>query len=451
MTRRFSVNFGIFSAGLDAVLVSASLFLANWLRPALNALAFVKDLPDPVIPAVLYPVFSALWVLVLLSFSVYDGRRSPAGEWLNLWLGALVAGGAAAGVLYFSYREVSRVLFVCFFAICLAGLTGWRALHRRLMARRARQNQRVLIAGCGEAARAVAQSMAAQGEWLLEAAGYVAAEAAEGFPLTRLGGLDEAGDIIRREGIDHVVVALPGAAGAEVARLILELHLHPVQVWLVPDFFQLALYRAGVEEFAGIPMLDMRAPAISDYQRTLKRILDLAITAPTLLAALPLMGLAALAVRVLTGAPVLYVQERVGENGRRFRVYKFRTMVNGADEVTLPKRADDPRVTSVGRFLRRWSLDELPQLFNVLRGNMSLVGPRPEVPEVVAQYEPWQYQRLAVPPGLTGWWQVTGRSDKALHLHTEDDIYYIKNYSLRLDLQILLMTVGVVWRGTGAY
>jgi lipopolysaccharide/colanic/teichoic acid biosynthesis glycosyltransferase len=154
---------------------------------------------------------------------------------------------------------------------------------------------------------------------------------------------------------------------------------------------------------------------------------------------------------------------RVGENGRLFAMYKFRSMVDGAERMQetvneengngdlIHKKPDDPRVTRVGRFLRRTSLDELPQLFNVLKGEMSLVGPRPELPWLLEQYEPWQHKRFAVPQGMTGWWQVNGRSDKPMHLHTDDDIYYVQNYSLWIDIYILLKTPWVVIRGKGAY
>ena len=173
--------------------------------------------------------------------------------------------------------------------------------------------------------------------------------------------------------------------------------------------------------------------------------------------------LIALAIKLDDRGPVLFRQERVGENGRRFEMTKFRTMVVGAEQLqaqvarmdesgnVVYKVPHDPRVTRVGRFLRRWSLDELPQFFNVLRGEMSLVGPRPEQVFVVDQYEPWQRQRLAVPPGITGWWQVSGRSDLPMHLNTQYDLFYIRNYSMWLDLKILWLTVGTVMRGEGAY
>jgi lipopolysaccharide/colanic/teichoic acid biosynthesis glycosyltransferase len=146
-------------------------------------------------------------------------------------------------------------------------------------------------------------------------------------------------------------------------------------------------------------------------------------------------------------------QTRIGQYGRAFKIYKIRTM---NPNVHLPpgsphKLKDDPRVGRVGRFLRKTSIDELPQFWNVLIGNMTLVGPRPELPEIVAHYAPWQHERHVVPPGITGWWQILWRSEKPLHHSTEDDIYYVKNRCLLLDLQILLRTPGVVFRGHGAY
>jgi exopolysaccharide biosynthesis polyprenyl glycosylphosphotransferase len=166
----------------------------------------------------------------------------------------------------------------------------------------------------------------------------------------------------------------------------------------------------------------------------------------------PILLAIAIAIKLSSPGPIIYKQQRVGENGRPFWVYKFRTMVPDADSHPTPdKRRDDPRVTKIGKLLRRTSLDELPNLFNVLRGEMSLVGPRPEQVFIVEQYEPWQRQRLAVPPGLTGWWQVNGRSDLPMHLNTQYDLYYIRNYSLLLDIKILWKTIGVVIQGKGAY
>ena len=202
---------------------------------------------------------------------------------------------------------------------------------------------------------------------------------------------------------------------------------------------------------------------LNGYQRTIKRLIDISFGIVLLLAAAPAFLVIALIIRLDSHGPVFFRQLRVGERGRLFSIIKFRTMSvdaekrfhevvrSTADGQLVHKHNDDPRVTRFGRLLRRTSLDEMPQLFNVLVGDMSLVGPRPELPILVEKYEPWQRERLMVPQGMTGWWQVNGRSDKPMHLNTQDDVYYVRNYSLLLDLQILLKTVWVVLRGKGAY
>lgn len=194
--------------------------------------------------------------------------------------------------------------------------------------------------------------------------------------------------------------------------------------------------------------------------RAAKRLLDVTLASVLLVLCAPLLALCALAIRLGDGGPALYVQERVGQHGVRFRMLKLRTMIVGAEalqpllanEATGPlfKMRDDPRVTPVGRVLRRFSLDELPQLVNVLRGEMSLVGPRPPIPAEVERYEPWQLRRLTVPPGLTGLWQVSGRSDVPFDRGVALDLAYIDGWSLALDLWLLVRTVPVVLRGTGA-
>jgi len=234
-------------------------------------------------------------------------------------------------------------------------------------------------------------------------------------------------------------------------------------VWVIPDYFSMTLHRASVQDFAGIPMMDLRAPALSEYQRMIKRGFDLLLTTLMMPFVLPVIGVIAIAIKNDSPGPVFFQPWRVGENGGKFRMIKFRTMVVGAEKMQhlvekqdvdgnlIFKRRDDPRVTRVGRFLRRTSLDELPQLFNVFKGEMSLVGPRPEMPELVEKYDLWQRKRFAVPQGMTGWWQINGRSDKPMHLHTEEDLYYVQHYSIWLDLQILIITLWAVLRGKGAY
>jgi exopolysaccharide biosynthesis polyprenyl glycosylphosphotransferase len=278
-----------------------------------------------------------------------------------------------------------------------------------------------------------------------------------------LGSLADVKTIISKYQVTDVVIALPYSAYDQMTDIVACVDNQPVGVWIALGFFDLALYRTDIEDFAGIPMLDLRASAIDDYQRLMKRAFDIFFVSIALLFTLPLMGLLALLIFLEDGAPVLFRQKRVGENGRIFEMLKFRTMIRNAEELQtqvekldadgnlIHKTKDDPRVTRMGRVLRRFSLDELPQLFNILAGTMSLVGPRPEMPYLVDRYQPWQRKRFAVPPGLTGWWQVSGRSDKPMHLHTEDDLYYIQNYSIWLDLQIIVRTIWVVLVGKGSY
>jgi exopolysaccharide biosynthesis polyprenyl glycosylphosphotransferase len=278
-----------------------------------------------------------------------------------------------------------------------------------------------------------------------------------------LGKIEELKMVVLDHQVTDVVIALPYSVYHKMSEIVGYLDHLPVGVWIALGFFDLALYRTDIEDFAGIPMLDLRASAIDDYERMIKRAFDLLVGLFALMPALPLMALSALMIFLEDGSPVLFRQKRVGENGRLFEMLKFRTMVRNAEQLQslvekrdvdgnlIHKAKDDPRVTRVGRLLRRLSLDELPQLFNVLAGAMSLVGPRPEMPYLVEKYQPWQRKRFAIPPGMTGWWQVSGRSEKPMHLHTEDDLYYIQNYSIWLDFQIIVRTIWVVLVGKGSY
>jgi exopolysaccharide biosynthesis polyprenyl glycosylphosphotransferase len=252
-------------------------------------------------------------------------------------------------------------------------------------------------------------------------------------------------------------------AHERLANLVVDLQRLPVKVNVVPDFFDLAFFRAHIGELGGIPLIALRESAIEGFPRLVKRAFDLLLASLLFVLLSPLMLIIAIAIKLDSPGPAVFKQERVGENCRPFPMYKFRSMFAHAEERQeeviqeaedgriIHKFKEDPRVTRVGRMLRRTSLDELPQLLNVLKGEMSLVGPRPELPFLVEKYAPWQRKRFAVPPGMTGWWQIMGRSERMMHLHTEDDLYYIQNYSLLLDLQILWKTIGVVIKGSGAY
>lgn len=470
MQRRFSVNFALFSICIDALVVCLSLAAATYLRPDLAFLPFAAHYPEVIkTPWVIYPIFSVLWIIILLLFSVYDGRRNLRGvdEFISLTIGALLAGGAMAGMLYLTYREVSRLLFVVFILLAYLGMLAWRAAARLML--QSIQNKpggkrRVLIVGAGAVGQELNHQILKNPQSGLQVVGFLDDNQHKNtMEPGILGPLEKAPQVIREKLVDDVVIALPQSAYQRTNTLVSELHQLPVKIWIIPDYFRLALHKAAIAEFAGIPMLDLRAPALNEYQRLVKRAFDLTAILIGLPVALPIIALVALVIKLERRGPAFLLQERVGENGRIFKMIKFRTMIPGAEQyqemVTtqdelgnlVHKIANDPRVTPLGRLLRRSSLDELPQIFNVLRGEMSLVGPRPELPYLVEKYESWQRQRFAVPQGMTGWWQINGRSDKPMHLNTEDDLYYVQNYSLLLDIYILIKTIGVVLKGKGAF
>lgn len=454
---------------LDALSTALGLFLAVTLRPLLNSFSFIKNITEPeLVPRAAYILFPLIWVVIFSSLSIYDGRKflRAADELAALFLATFIASISTAGILYFSFRDVSRALFILFVLITFLLCLTWRILARIYFRRRRETSpvaRRLIVVGTGPLGQGVSNQIQHSQRENLSLIGFVEDGNYKGSNPSTLGSLADLKKIIAFHGVTDVVIALPYSAYHQMTDIVACLDDQPVGVWIALGFFDLALYRTDIEDFAGIPMLDLRASAIDDYQRMMKRAFDVFFGLFALMLALPLMGLLALLVFLDDGPPVLFQQKRVGENGRVFEMLKFRTMVKNAEELKgkvekrdaagdlIHKSRDDPRVTRIGRFLRRFSLDELPQLFNVLGGTMSIVGPRPEMPYLVERYQPWQRKRFAVPPGLTGWWQVSGRSDKPMHLHTEDDLYYIQNYSIWLDLQIIIRTLWVVLIGKGSY
>jgi exopolysaccharide biosynthesis polyprenyl glycosylphosphotransferase len=470
MFRRFSINFALLSISLDAIFVIIALISAVHMRPLLNSLPFAATIPHPLqVPLLIYPFFAFWWISINLLLSIYDGRKNLyiINEFTNLTVGAILAGVSLAGVLYLSYRDISRLMFLVFITLGYTFLLIWRAAARlvfRFKNGSSIQQRKVLIVGAGPVGKKIMHQVEKFPYMGLAVSGFL-----DDDPIKRtanqniLGVLNDARSIVNKHSIDDIVIALPQRAHKRINQLVAELHDLPVKVWVVPDYFHLALHKAVIEEFAGLPMLDLRAPALNDYQRMIKRAFDLFLSIILLIPASIMMFFIALAVRIESPGPVIFRQKRVGENGKLFEMLKFRTMVHDAEELRhlvehydengnlIHKIPEDPRITRVGKFLRKTSLDELPQLFNIFSGEMSLVGPRPELPYLVEMYKPWQRKRFAVPPGITGWWQINGRSDKPMHLHTEDDLYYVQNYSLLLDLEILFKTILVVLRGRGAY
>lgn len=469
MLQRSSLRYVVAAYVTDALLTMLALVAARWVR---IAIPFGQPL-TPEGSALHWPMFVmalVIWSVTLSTLGAYEPHR------LRRWWDEVqvvvpaiaVATVIYAGALYFTYRGLSRLLFIYFLVLDAGLVLGARLALRLALGQRATRSRPVLVIGAGEVGRRVAASLAPC-EWMgIEVAGFLDDDPAkvgrtvDGLPV--LGSLEDVRRVVDERGIREVIVALPMTAHERLSGLVSELADAAVNVKVVPDYSHLVFLRTTVERFGGLFLIGLNEPVIGPVDRMIKRALDLVVATAGLILLSPLLGALALAVRLSSSGPVLYRSQRVGEGGRLFAMLKFRTMYDGAEREeqelisltddglpTFDKRRDDPRVTPIGRFLRRYSLDELPQLYNVIVGEMSLVGPRPELPALVERYQPWQMKRFAVPQGITGWWQISGRSSKAKHLHVEDDLFYIRNYSVLLDAKILLRTPVAVLRGEGAF
>jgi exopolysaccharide biosynthesis polyprenyl glycosylphosphotransferase len=386
---------------------------------------------------------------------------------------ATVVGVVLLMVITFLFRPLafSRLLLVwtLLFTIAFIGVARLgRRLILALLYQRGAAADQVVVVGSGEVGRGVIRTLLARPDLGFQSIGYLDDASGENNiglgRIPHLGSWQELPDILRRYPQLHTVfIALPGDLHAQITYLVRLCQMFGVQARVVPDLLQLSLNRVEFNNMAGIPILSVREVRISRSGQAAKRALDLGFVLLLALPALLLTAVIAVAIRFDSAGPVFFHQERIGRNGRSFQMIKFRSMVVNADnqkralqemnDASGPifKIRNDPRLTGMGRLLRRFSLDELPQLWNVLIGEMSLVGPRPPLAEEVACYQPWHRQRLEVKGGMTGLWQVSGRSDLTFDEQCLLDIYYIENWSLALDLRILLQTLPHTLFGRGAY
>ncbi len=459
----------------DTLLIGVAFVLAYWIRYRLQWFravdpAFQTDL------ATYLPSGLALLVLLQLSFhfsGVYRHRRDRSWlEEVHAIAGATALGVVILIVINLAFRPLlySRLLFL-YTVVLITGLLGLSRMAIHLVRGYLRQYgvavDRVLLVGAGDIGRMVMRTIAARPNLGYQLIGFLDDNPAKNSRdigrFKALGPVDNFGQILRTHRVDLAIICLPWQSHRTVARLLHECAQVGVRAQIVPDLFQITRNQMEVEQLNGIPLISIRDVTITGWNLLLKRAFDIALSLAIGMAVLPLGLLIALAIRLDSPGPVLYRQTRIGKDGRPFEMYKFRSMVMDADErrqevadlneATGPlfKIRNDPRQTRVGRLLRRLSLDELPQLINVLRGEMSLVGPRPNLPEEVAQYQDWHRKRLSVSPGITGLWQIRGRSDLTFDEMVLLDIYYAENWSLGLDLYILLSTVPKVLLGRGAY
>ena len=498
MLRQFSTRRRVGSFFYDGLATQMALLLATFLyaylprfpeslRTVVSFLgvrgASIEPVQDLLNWAIAWPVFlivALIWPFYLFVFAVYDGKRNPTLkiELLNILFAIGASTMTLAGMLYFSYRDTPRGIFAAFFLLDLIFLLGgrvlWSAYRGRAPLQGGLDRTPLLIVGAGDLGRHVAASIYEFAWSHFSIVGYVdddptkQGQVYDGIPV--LGTLDHLSTLLSQYKVYDAVVALPLDAHdrmVETCRLLQTLSVH---VRVHPDLFVLSFPGASLERFGGIPLIDLGMPRFYGWKRTVKRAFDLVAASVLLLLLSPIMLLLALLIRLDSAGPIFYRQERVGENGRHFYMLKFRSMYTGSDSklhrahVTKLikengslngshgslKLKKDPRITRVGGFIRKTSLDELPQLLNVLRGEMSLVGPRPPIPYEVDLYQKWHKRRLEAIPGITGIWQVNGRNRVSFEEMVRMDIEYIEHQSIWMDMKLLLLTPLAVLSGRGA-
>ncbi|MBI5510094.1 MAG: sugar transferase [Deltaproteobacteria bacterium] len=464
---------------LDMVAFFVALNGAIYLRYG-SLLPFAKGGPAPWERIfVAFPFVALVWLVAGAMFGSYRARQSAFEEVAAVVRATLVAFLAVLSVTFF-YRGFSYSRGMIGFLIPLVLLTViggrllFRAVRRRVL-RRFGGRPRVAILGRSKIGNSLLKALLRERDYY-DVVGVVAttgvspitpdadAEAAAELPL--LGHVRDIEELCRSQKFEALVLVERHLPEDVVLDSIEACLRHQVSWNMIPAVHELLLDRARVDLVDGIPLVGMRRSNIVGFNWAVKRLFDIALSLALILLASPLMAVVALAIKLSSKGPIFYVQQRIGYHGRAFPFYKFRSMHRNNDDAIhreytrkwiienkahteagvrkVHKITDDPRVFKVGRFIRKYSIDELPQLFNVLGGEMSLIGPRPALPYEVEVYREWHRRRFEAPPGITGLWQVSGRNQVSFEEMVKLDIDYLENWSLLLDLRILVRTVRVV-------
>ena len=459
----------IFHVVTDTLLAAWAFVLAYIVRFDFGLIPVLKGTPPLTEYLRVVPFVALLTPMVFQFQGVYRLRRgrSRIDDFFSVLVGNIlvVVVGLLATLYFQAYYasaddrargayQVSQIVWAVFLTLNVAFTYASREAIRELLERRWRAGiglKRILIAGAGDLGRMIADRMLHHRELGYQVVGFIDDRAGgdhlgyRGLPL--LGKLSDVVDVAHAEHVDHLYVALPMEEHAKLLDLMEVASREYLDVKVVPDLLQFIALRASLEDLDGLPVINMNDVPLQGFRAWVKRVLDIVLSlAAIIVLAIPFAVIAAL-VKWTSSGPVFYRQERMGLDGRAFTVYKFRSMYHDAEDTTGPvwARDDDPRATPLGRWLRRFDLDELPQFWNVLKGEMSIVGPRPERPFFVQQFKhriPQYMLRHKVKAGITGWAQVNGwRGNTSLEKRIEYDLYYIENWSVGLDLKIMWLTL----------
>jgi exopolysaccharide biosynthesis polyprenyl glycosylphosphotransferase len=413
-----------------------------------------------------------VWIAAIALSGGYDSRFIGVGsdEFRKVFNAGITLTATVAIICYAVKFDLARgYIAIALPTATLVNLGARYKLRKRLHAKRriGACVHRVVVIGHAESVAALVAELHRDSYHGLSVVGACLTENSDQQEIADVpvfGGVDEAAYAVYELAADTVaVLACPELNGAKLRELAWTLEEWGTDVYVAPALLDVAGPRTTIRPIAGLPLLHVDHPELSGAKQVLKAIFDRTVATAALIALAPVFAAIALIIRAGDGGPVFFRQTRVGQNGQTFRVWKFRTMAVDAERQrallatrnegngVLFKIRRDPRITKAGTWLRRYSLDELPQLLNVLLGDMSLVGPRPALPEETAKYGRHMLRRLAVKPGITGLWQVSGRSDLSVDDSVRLDVRYVENWSLLLDLQILWKTGWAVTSGAGAY
>jgi exopolysaccharide biosynthesis polyprenyl glycosylphosphotransferase len=466
------------TAAADAIALALAAFATGAVVELLGGLPLLRRLfeafpSDGLDDIVFFLTLIPFWLFMLYMFGLYKAPASSlrgtsisdAGKGITaLSMGSWVL--AIVLVMVLQLGAPLAALMVYWAAICVAvPLARWIA--RETIWRRREFEEKVLIVGAGAVGHTVAAKIDKHPEYHIKLVGFLD----DGDPLPNgsgpsvpvVGSLHDLEQIVRDESINRVILAFSQAQHQEFLTITRICAEYNVKVNIVPRLFEVLSSRAGVDDLEGIPLLDVAQVELGQVNMLIKRLFDLLVGGLLTILCLPLFAVIALAIKIDSRGPVFFRQERMGRNGRVFRIFKFRSMVVGAQDQRLGladrneysgpmfKMKRDPRATRVGAFLRKTSLDELPQLFNVLKGDMSLVGPRPLWVEEAKQCRGWSKKRLHITPGITGLWQVMGRNDIPFDEMVKLDYFYVTGWSLGWDIRLLFETIPVVLGRRGAY
>ena len=446
---------------IDIIAISAAWLLSYEIRQLLSPI-----FGYPLNPRMYYiealPIIIVVWLIANSMYGLYNKLKRMnyffilRAVFKSALMGSLVTMSLAYWLREFSLGRSSTLIFIFLaFIFLLIARTIYLKISESLI-KKGFGLLNTLVVGAGETGIRALQKISEHPEFGYNVIGFLDDDANKqntvicNVPV--IGPLKDLNGLIKKHNIDKVIFAIPSLTKEQIFQMIAESDERSLIYMIISNVFPVMSENMYFEDIGGIPTFILKAGHGLKLYDAFKRITDVFAAIFFLIISIPFIPFICFAIKLNSKGPILFKQKRVGLGGKTFTIYKFRTMFADASLYEkAPRSYDDPRITRVGKFLRRWSIDELPQFINVLKGDMSIIGPRPEMPFIVEKYQEWQKKRLEVRPGITGLWQVLGRKELPLEEHLEYDFYYIKNRSVSLDVAIIFKTTLEVIKQKGAY